>query len=172
LKAKSFANGVLPSGTVTENINVYRWKNAVKPGKLQNGLKYEAFELKPVSVKDMEAQTAVKLGHTSKIDLSLLPRKEQAGLRFEGYIKLEKDDIYTFYLASDDGSKLTIDDEEIIDHDGLHGADEKQGSIALKKGYHKIKIEYIQASGGLALRLQIAGADGQKKSITPEQLYH
>jgi alpha-L-fucosidase len=172
LKAKNFANGLLPSGTVTENINVYRWKNAVKPGKPQNGLKYEAFELNPVSVKDMEGQTAVKLGYANKVDPSLLTRKENAGLRFEGYIRVEKDDIYTFYLASDDGSRLTIDGEEIIDHDGLHGADEKQGTVALRKGYHKIKIEYIQASGGLALRLQIAGADGQRKSIAAEQLYH
>ncbi|MEK8105693.1 PA14 domain-containing protein [Micromonospora sp. M12] len=29
---------------------------------------------------------------------------------------------YTFRLSSDDGSKLSIDDAVVINHDGLHGA--------------------------------------------------
>ena len=35
---------------------------------------------------------------------------------------------YTFRLTSDDGSRLTIDDSVVIDHDGLHGATSKEGS--------------------------------------------
>ena len=34
---------------------------------------------------------------------------------------------YTFRLTSDDGSELLIDDALVIDHDGLHGADDKDG---------------------------------------------
>ena len=36
---------------------------------------------------------------------------------------------YTFRLNSDDGSELFIDNQLVIDHDGLHGAEDKDGEL-------------------------------------------
>src|SRR5690606_39296819 len=41
---------------------------------------------------------------------------------------------YTFRLTSDDGSRLLIDDQVVIDHDGLHGAEPKDGTVELTEG--------------------------------------
>ena len=41
---------------------------------------------------------------------------------------------YTFRLTSDDGSELIIDDTIVIDHDGLHGATAKDGTVTLTAG--------------------------------------
>ena len=60
---------------------------------------------------------------------------------------------YTFRLRSDDGSELFIDDTLVIDHDGLHGADDKDGAIQLTAGRHALRVNFFEAGGGQELRL-------------------
>ena len=60
---------------------------------------------------------------------------------------------YTFRLTSDDGSELFIDGELLIDNDGLHGEESKDGTITLSAGYHALRINYFEAGGGQILRL-------------------
>ena len=61
---------------------------------------------------------------------------------------------YTFRLLSDDGSKLLIDGNEIIDHDGVHGATTKDGDVTLAAGSHALEIRYFQVGGPQRLQLQ------------------
>ena len=63
------------------------------------------------------------------------------------------DGTYTFRLTSDDGSKLYIDDQLVIDHDGLHAAEPKDGAVSLTAGYHSLRIEYFEAGGEQVLQL-------------------
>ncbi|GAA0957848.1 hypothetical protein GCM10009558_076200 [Virgisporangium aurantiacum] len=58
---------------------------------------------------------------------------------------------YTFRLTSDDGSRLYIDDTLVVDHDGLHGATSKDGTITLTAGYHSLRAEMFEAGGGQQL---------------------
>ena len=44
-----------------------------------------------------------------------------------GYLRVEQPGQYTFRLTSDDGSRLLIDDEVVVDHDGLRGAESREG---------------------------------------------
>ncbi|MCF2434764.1 PA14 domain-containing protein [Streptomyces thinghirensis] len=50
-------------------------------------------------------------------------------------IEVPEDGAYTFRLTSDDGSRLTIDDRTVIDHDGLHAAGPKDGTTTLTAGH-------------------------------------
>ncbi len=61
---------------------------------------------------------------------------------------------YVFRLTSDDGSKLLIDGQSVIDHDGLHGATSKDGAITLTPGFHTLKVEYFEASFDQVLKLE------------------
>ncbi len=70
-----------------------------------------------------------------------------------GYLRIPEDRLYEFALASDDGSRLTIDGKVVIDHDGFHGTTTKYGEIALAKGYHPFQVEYFQGGGGKTLFL-------------------
>jgi hypothetical protein len=54
---------------------------------------------------------------------------------------------YRFILTSDDGSILTIDDEQVIDNDGQHPTVTKDGAIDLAAGLHKIRVTYFQGPG-------------------------
>ena len=60
---------------------------------------------------------------------------------------------YTFRLESDDGSRLYVDGEEVIDHDGVHAASPMDGEVTLTAGSHELEIDYFQAGGGAVLTL-------------------
>ncbi len=61
---------------------------------------------------------------------------------------------YTFRLTSDDGSRLLIDNNMVINHDGLHGATPKEGTVTLGTGYHALKIEHFEREGGQQITLE------------------
>ncbi len=98
--------------------------------------------------------------------------KEKYGVMLEGFIKIPEAEVYIFYLSSDDGSKLFINGELLIDNDGLHGMVEKKGVIALSAGYHKIRIGFFEKTGGDDLKLFIESPGMKKQEVEKEMLYH
>ncbi len=80
--------------------------------------------------------------------------KDDFGFMIKGYLNIPEDKIYEFALVSDDGSRLTIDEKIIIDHDGPHGNSRKKGKVALAKGYHPFEVAYFQGKGGKSLSFQ------------------
>ncbi|MFJ8935034.1 ricin-type beta-trefoil lectin domain protein [Streptomyces sp. NPDC102365] len=60
---------------------------------------------------------------------------------------------YTFRLTTDDGSRLLVDDQLVISHDGLHGAEPKDGNVVLTAGYHSIRIDHFEKDGGQQVTL-------------------
>ncbi|XVV33849.1 ricin-type beta-trefoil lectin domain protein [Streptomyces sp. CA-100214] len=69
---------------------------------------------------------------------------------------------YAFRLTSDDGSRLWIDNQLVVDHDGLHGPEPKDGTAQLTAGYHSLRIEHFERDGGqqLTLAWKPPGASG------------
>ena len=90
----------------------------------------------------------------------------------EGYIKIPVTDLYHFYLSSDDGSMLYVDGEKLVDNIGLHGLEEVKGTKALAAGYHRIRIEYFEKSGGDELHLQMESKAANKKDVPAAILFH
>lgn len=76
--------------------------------------------------------------------------------RYLGFLALDSAELYRFLLTSDDGSKLWIDGQLVVDNDGLHGAKQVVGSIALAKGLHSFELVGFNATGGTELDLQWA----------------
>lgn len=88
-------------------------------------------------------------------------------LEIKGYINIPKDNNYVFRLISDDGSRLYINDELVIDHDGLHGAEPKDGEIALKEGPHSFRVEFFQGYGGKNVVLKWSSFSNSSFSTVP-----
>jgi len=82
-----------------------------------------------------------------------------SGLIFEGYFEVKTDGVYTFELASNDGSMLYIDGAMVIDNDGPHGNRAKTGQKALAKGWHKMVSEYFDLDSGGNFSVKIKSAD-------------
>jgi cytochrome c len=65
-----------------------------------------------------------------------------------GYLKIDTAGTYTFHIWSDDGSKLYINGQKVIDNDGTHGAEYGEVSIDMKPGYYAFRLDYFQGGGG------------------------
>ncbi|WP_152629866.1 PA14 domain-containing protein [Haliangium ochraceum] len=94
-------------------------------------------------------------------DLNVAPRRFEQGfpgveeaagksidewfaIRFMGMIEVPNDGRYEFQLNSDDGARLYIDGDLVVDNDGVHAPRAKQGAIALSAGKHELTVEYFQ----------------------------
>ena len=75
-------------------------------------------------------------------------------VRWEGEIKIDYNSDYTFYIISDDGVRLFINNIMIIDNWVPQPATEKKGIINLQKNKKcTIRIEYFEQTGGEAIVL-------------------
>lgn len=61
---------------------------------------------------------------------------------------------YVFRLTSDDGSRLSVDGAVVVDHDGLHGEEPKDGAVTLTSGVHELFVEFFEAGYGQRLLLE------------------
>ena len=93
-----------------------------------------------------------------------------------GLLKIEQAGTYTFRLLSDDGSRLWLDGVVVVDHDGPHGPEPKDGTIELKAGMHRLRVLHFEAGGGEQLtvqwRLPGAAEEAEFAAIPPGALFH
>jgi hypothetical protein len=81
-------------------------------------------------------------------------RTDWFAIDYHGMIWITKPGRYRFELQVDDGARLYIDDELVIDFDGLHLYDSMKGDILLNEGSHSVRLQYMQGpqnSVGLVL---------------------
>jgi len=71
-------------------------------------------------------------------------RFEWFAIEYNGTFYCPEEGEMTFILESDDGSKLFIDNNLIVDNDGIHGTEMKFGNTHLSKGFHSIQVQYFQ----------------------------
>lgn len=77
--------------------------------------------------------------------------------RWTGYYTPQGSRPYTFAVAGDDGFRLWVDDQLVIDQWFEQGTTLKQKRLDLVGGHHyKIRLEYFQAAGGANLSFGIA----------------
>ena len=95
-------------------------------------------------------------------------------IRWTGKIKIPKDGAYTFFLESDDGSRLLIDGKEVVDNGGLHDMQTQNGNVTLKEGEHDIRIDYFENEndGGAGCVLSWRPSRQEKEVVPASALFH
>jgi len=141
-------------------------------GNLLPGLAVDYYEGTWDWLPDFAALTPVATTTATTIDLTPRKRAENFALRFHGYLDVPATAIYHFTLTSDDGSRLQVDNEDVVNNDGAHPAYARSGQIALEKGLHAITITYFQGSAGAALDLKYNRLGQPEQAIAPEQFRH
>lgn len=138
---------------------------------LEEGLRYDYYEGAITTLNDL---FKLPLKHSGKTELVTIPanvRLEEMALAFNGFIKVGETGVYTFKLISDDGSQLLIDDQMVINHDGPHGPEPKEGQVALEKGLHRIKVLYFEAGGGETVQLFVRSDRMKEQVVNSSMLY-
>jgi PA14 domain len=133
------------------------------------GLRGDIYLLRPDTDRLPKFEKLEPVGAVYTSALNVPPRDFRQGFpgvtnRFEwfaidytGNFYVSNPGKYRFLLASDDGSKLYIDNKRVIDNDGLHPIQYEEGSITLKGGIHRMRISYFQGpAAGIALILAVA----------------
>jgi hypothetical protein len=144
VKTKAFREGFHPSSQSKE---IYNYINPAK-----NGIEWSLFPGAFKKLPDFDRLKPTGKGIVYKFGLKKIGvPKLNFALQQKSFIQIAKEGKYTFSISSNDGSKLYIDDKLVVDNDGEHGAKELSGSISLNKGMHKIRAEYFQTGGGMAL---------------------
>jgi len=173
INAKAFGKNSLSSNTVSSKVIRYEWMKPVKAVNVKPGIAYRYFEPEgKMNLDVVKTSPVVKEGVATEISEKVKQRKEKYAVSFEGYIKISKDGVYNFSTLSDDGSKLFIDDVEVVNNDGDHGAVEQVGRAALKKGFHKIKVVYYDGGGGNELKVSWQKEGGSKETLPGSILFH
>jgi subtilisin family serine protease len=94
--------------------------------------------------------------------------RDNFSVRWEGFIRPQYSQLYTFFLYSDDGSRLYINDQLVVNHWSDHGASEKSGTIQLTAGVnYAIRVEYYERSSGAVMRLSWS-SPSQSKQVVPQ----
>lgn len=97
-------------------------------------------------------------------------RFEWFAIDYAGKFWVETPALYRFRLTSDDGAMLYIDDQLIIDNDGIHQAETRRASLRLAGGIHRIRVQYFQGPRvTVALVLEIAGAGEKFRPFSTEE---
>ena len=88
--------------------------------------------------------------------IATLGKDDQFSVIYESYLVVPSDDTYTFYLTSDDGSWLWIDDMEtaLIDNRGYHSTQTMTAEIPLAAGSHKVMAKMFEGNGLAVFHLE------------------
>jgi predicted alpha/beta superfamily hydrolase len=171
IKAFSLFGHGIPGNYDSLNIEYLQKFNAVKAlPELAKGLIYSYYEGNWNMIPEFKNCIPVKTGILDKASFDFRNRDINFAVRCTGYIDINEDDAYNFFLSSDDGSKLLIDNILIIDNDGLHGTIEKNKRLFLEKGKHQIELQFFQETGGFSLTLEYESSK-IKRQIFPDKLF-
>jgi hexosaminidase len=127
--------------------------------------------------KAFDSTTVISGNHDGIFEIKniIVPKQAEAAsftMQYSGYINVPQDGVYTFYLTSDDASVLKIAGREVVNNDGMHAPKERNGQVALHKGLHSFKLDFIEGGGGYTLKLQYSKGEEKSKDIPHSWFKH
>ncbi len=93
--------------------------------------------------------------------------KDNFYARVHGWLLIRRAGKYQFRLTSDDGSRLSIAGQVVVDHDGNHGATPKDGTVVLKAGRHPFLVEWYEGGGAESLKFEWLPPGSGRRELVP-----
>ncbi len=93
-------------------------------------------------------------------------------VEWTGKVQAQYSETYTFHTTSDDGVRLWVNGQLLIDDYNYHGSTDDYGTIALSAGQlYTIKMDFFQGGGGVVAQLRWSSASTLDQIIPKSQLY-
>ena len=134
------------------------------------GLNVARYEGGWQTLDQLAEREPISTGTCATLDVGERSRDEHAALVFTGFVNAPADGLWEFFTSSDDGSRLWIGDELVVENDGLHGMVERSGVIGLRAGHHPLRVEWFNAGGDLGLDVRWSGPGVTKQAIAAKSL--
>lgn len=143
---------------------------APAPEPLAPGVRFAVYQGSFDALPMFDALAPVATGTSASFDISARAGDDLFAFAFEALLLVDVEGSHTFFTVSDDGSRLMVDGDIVVDNDGVHGAAEQQGSVALGAGLHAIRVEYFEKLGDTTLAVDWAPPGAARAAIPPERL--
>jgi hypothetical protein len=99
-------------------------------------------------------------GRVSEFTLRPKTQEEFFNFKFDGFLFLEKDGNYEFRVGSNDGSRLMLTDQLLVNNDGIHNFKVVSSTPTNKvKGAHRITVYFFEYTGADSLLVEYKGPD-------------
>ena len=93
-------------------------------------------------------------------------RQDKATIRWSGQVTPKYSENYTFSMQGDDGYRLWIDNQLILEQLSYSGAEKNSAPITLQAGVpYTIKVEFFENSGGSKLELRWSSPSDPKEIV-------
>jgi len=93
-------------------------------------------------------------------------------IRWTGMIRIPAEGAYTFYLESDDGSRMFIGGKQVLENGGAHAMQEISGTLKLSAGDHQLKVEYFEKDIDAGCKMSWKGPGIEKQIVPASVLFH
>lgn len=160
-----------PSGISSVDEQNMNYLPAQETNDPKQGVNYNYYEGKFKSVDDVVTQKPLKSGMLNNFSILSADAKDYFAFEFKAYIKIPEKGVYRFYTNSDDGSRLYIDGQLIVDNDGSHSLKRVDGKVALEAGYHEIVVRYLENYMGETLEVGFSSRNILEQFIPDEMLF-
>ncbi|MDX9902902.1 MAG: family 20 glycosylhydrolase [Bacteroidales bacterium] len=173
LKSVTVMPGGRKSAVMTGVFRKVELKEALQidRSKLGQGLRFSLYRGEFDSVEDPGAK-ADSAGIISTVRIPAGAPAGNFGLVMTGYILVPADGVYAFFTGSDDGVRVSVDGELIVDGEELHHGITNEGRAALSKGLHHFTVRYFQRLYRQSLGVSWEGPATARESVPPEVLFH
>jgi len=103
---------------------------------------------------------------------SAILKRRFAGI-FTGFINIDTTGEYTFFVTSDDGFRLKINNQVVTEHPNSRGTATSEGTISLNEGLYPIELTYFESTGKKCLTLEWDPAGSVSRELVPQnKLYN
>ena len=96
----------------------------------------------------------------------------QFSVRWTGFIVIDVAGTYTFWTNSDDGVRLRIGENIVVENWTDHAPTWNSGSIVLSEGEHALRLEFYENGGGAVMQLEYQGPGIARQTIPNNVLLH
>ncbi len=114
---------------------------------------FEVYDGSFDALPDFSGLSPIATGQSATIGVSVTSQTETFGLVFTNQIEVPTTGDYEFFTNSDDGSRVYIDGNLVVDNDGLHAPRVVMATTTLAAGTHSLRVEFFEKNGGEVLEV-------------------
>lgn len=160
-----------PSGISSIDEQELVLQEATEVSQSVNGVSFVYYEDRFERVADIKKSNPKKSGVLTNFSLSPAESEDWMGFEYRAWIKIPKTEIYNFYILSDDGAVLSLNDKVVVDNDGSHSQRRSEGKLFMEEGFHDLSLLYFERYMGEVLEVGYSSRDVTETTIPDSMLF-
>ncbi|MDE0576303.1 MAG: c-type cytochrome [Opitutales bacterium] len=129
------------------------------------GVYYQTYAGDWDRLPDFEKLKPFKKGVVDNLSPTIAGLEDHFGVRYTGFLLIDKSGGYEFSTNSDDGSRFYVGDQLVVNNDGVHGGITKKGTISLASGKHAFTLLFFDKEGGEHNHVSWSGPGFSEKAL-------